>query len=143
MDKIYKMGTLFVATLRAIYLIHHHSHWITKGNNFYGNHLLFQRLYEKAEENTDEAAEKMVGLFGTECLDYSIHNELLTKVMAKYTQEDPIEKGLAIENDFIKLAKAAYNHFEQEGQLSLGLDDLIMSIVNDRETAIYLLNQAK
>ena len=49
--------------------------------------------------------------------------------------------SLTIEKDFIKLSQDAYKAFELEEKMTLGLDDLILSIANNREEAIYHLQQ--
>jgi DNA-binding ferritin-like protein len=143
MDKCLKTAALFVATLKAIALIHQHNHWTNKGIVFYGNHLMFEKLYNSAQEDLDEAAEKFVGLFGTECLDYQTQTVLLSKILSKYTglAGKPVEHSLTIEKDFIKFCDDAYRCFEDEGKLTLGLDDMIMSIANNREEAAYHLQQ--
>lgn len=144
MDKCCKVAALYVATLKSIALIHQNNHWTTKGVAFYGEHLLFQRLYESALENLDLAAEKFIGLFGNDCLSYDLQIELLTKVLSKYKnlEGSPIPMSLAAEKDFIKFSKDAYNCFEAEERLTLGLDDMIMSIASQREESIYLLQQS-
>jgi hypothetical protein len=50
---------------------------------------------------------------------------------------------LAIEKDFIKFSKAAYECFERENTMTLGLDDFIMATSSEREEAMYLLTRAQ
>jgi DNA-binding ferritin-like protein len=144
MDKCSKTAALYISSLKAMVLIHQHSHWTTKGKPFYGDHLLFERIYKSAVDNLDLAAEKFVGLFGDECLDYVLQADFLNKVLLKYKglKSKPHIRSLAIEKDFLKLSKDAYNCFEEEGTLTLGLDDMLMSIASDREGSVYLLQQA-
>lgn len=143
MDRCCKVAGLYLATLKAIYLVHQHSHWTTKGTSFYGNHLLFQRLYEAAQGSADMAAEKFLGLFGEDGVDFQYQNGLLSKVLAKFDKlsADPAEMSLAAEKEFIKLSKDSYDAFDDEGALSLGLDDMLMSIASKSEEAVYLLQQ--
>ncbi len=143
MDKCCKVAAVYIASLKAISLIHQHNHWTTKGNDFYGDHLLFGRLYDSALENLDSAAEKFMGLFGQECLDYSLQAELLNKVLLKYDKlkGSPAELSLGVEKDFIKFSQDSYKCFEDEGKMTLGLDDMIMSIASKREESVYLLQQ--
>ncbi len=143
MDKCTQVAALYVATLKAMTLIHQHSHWTTHGLAFYGDHLLFMRIYESAQEDLDLAAEKFMGLFGDDTLDYDLQTDLLHKVLLKYKnlEGSPVEMSLSLERDFVKFSKEAYDCFEREGKLSLGLDDMIMAIASKREEAIYLLQQ--
>ena len=73
-----------------------------------------------------------------------MHAELLNKVLLKFKnlEGSPLEMSLAIENEFLAFSKSAYDCFEKEGNMTLGLDDLIMSIASNRETSVYLLKQA-
>ncbi len=144
MERIYKLANLYSASLRAIYLIHQFSHWTTKGLGFYGDHLLFERLYKSAADNADLAAEKFIGLFGEDAMDYALQQEYIAKMLTKY-QDHAMEKlmlGLSVEKDFLAFSEQVYAEMEKEGSLSLGLDDMLMSIASDREGACYLLQQA-
>lgn len=143
MDKNSTTASLYIATLKAMALVHQHNHWTTQGKNFYGDHLLFERLYKSALENLDLAAEKFIGLFGDECIKYDVQTELLNKVLVKYKnlEGSPAEMSLSIEKDFLKFSKDAYDGFDAEGTLTLGLDDMIMAIASQREESVYLLQQ--
>jgi len=143
MDKSCKIAALYVASLKAMAIIHQNNHWTTKGDAFYGDHLLFERLYKSTLEDLDTAAEKFIGLFGEECLDYQLQADMLNKVLLKYKKlvGSPGEMSLAIEQDFLKFSKQAYSCFEDEGTLTLGLDDAVMSIASSREESVYLLKQ--
>jgi DNA-binding ferritin-like protein len=143
MDKCCKIAGLYVATLKALALIHQHNHWTTKGDAFYGDHLLFERLYNATLETLDLAAEKFIGLFGDQAISYDLQADLLHKVLLKYKnlEGSPVQLSLAAEKDFIKFSQVAYNGFEDEDKLTLGLDDMLMSIASKHEEAVYLLQQ--
>jgi DNA-binding ferritin-like protein len=143
MDKCEKIAALYVATLKSLALIHQNGHFTTKGKFFYGEHLLFERIYNSALENLDLAAEKFMGLLDDQWLDYELQIQFLTKVLLKYKnlEGSPVEMSLAAEKDFLKLSKEVYNTFEKEGKLTLGTDDAIMAIASKREEAVYLLQQ--
>jgi DNA-binding ferritin-like protein len=144
MDKCNKVGALYVASLKALALIHQHNHWTTKGVAFYGDHLLFERLYNDTLKLLDLAAEKFVGLLGDKVLAYDTQSELLHKVLSKYSnlEGSPAQMSLEAVRDFIKFSKDAYNCFEEEGELTLGLDDMIMEIASKNEEFVYLLQQS-
>jgi DNA-binding ferritin-like protein len=143
MEKVHQLANLYVATLRAIYLVEQHCHWTSKGDTFYGNHLLLERLYKNLVDESDQAAEKMIGLFGKKGVDYKEQCALIHKIVEKYADlaEDPIKQALAIEKDFLKLSDTLFNEFEKMGVLSIGLDDLIMAIASKHEEHTYLLGQ--
>ena len=144
MEKSLKIAALFVASLKAIVLIHQHNHWTSKGDVYYENHLMFERLYNSANEDLDAAAEKFMGLFGEEYLNFELQTKLLGQVLSKYNKlaGQTVAQSLAIEKDFIKFCQDAYDAFEGEGTLSLGLDDMIMNIASNREGAVYHLQQS-
>ena len=143
MDKYIKIAALYIAALKAMALVHQHNHWTTKGSEFYGSHLLFERLYKSTLENLDLAAEKFMGVFGDKCLDYDLQTSLLSRVLSKYSnlEGSPARMSLAVEKDFITFSKLAYNTFEDEGRLTLGIDDMLMAISSQREESVYLLQQ--
>ena len=142
-EKTCKIGALYIATLKGIALINQNSHWLSRGEAFYGKHLLFERIYNSALKDLDLAAEKFVGLFGDQCLNYDLQTDLLHKVLLKYKnlEEIPVEVALKVEKDFLKFSQEAYNTFEDEGVLTLGLDDALCAISNKREESVYLLQQ--
>ena len=140
-----KIAALYIATLKAISLIHQHNHWVTSGNNFYSQHLLFKRLYEQTLENLDSAAEKFIGLWGDECLEYQLQYDLLNRVLANYkdVSSEPVELSLSIEKDFLKFSGEFNLMLEKESKLTLGLDDMLSAIAGKSEESVYLLNQLK
>ncbi len=142
MNRIEDLANMYVAYLRAIYLTHQNSHWITKGQAFYGDHLLFDRIYKSSAQNADSAAERMIGLFGSDALDPQLQLQFIHKILEKSNGDDPMETSMKIEKQFLQFSQAFYNTMKKEGKLSLGLDDLVMSIASNREEAVYLLGQA-
>lgn len=145
MEKVWVIANMYVASLRAIYLIHQQCHWVTNGGTFYSDHLLFERLYKSAQEHADLAAEKFIGLFGDEALDFSLQKEYLNKLLSKYGDYNGqrlAELALTIEKDFLAYSKQIYDMLKEQGKMTLGLDDMIMSIASGREEACYLLQQS-
>lgn len=146
MEKVWKIANLYVATLRAIYMIHQYNHWTCKGTSFYEHHLLFERLYKSAQEDADKAAEKFIGVFGGAGVDFAIQTDLISQILKRYEDFDgqPLKMSLLIEKEFLKFTEEAYDVYEAEGRdvLTPGVDDMIMSIASNREEACYLLQQA-
>ena len=138
-----KAAAMYIAMLKAMTIIHQHGHWTAKGKQFYGEHLLFERIYKSAQENLDSAVEKFIGLLGVNVLQFTQQTELLNKVLSEFDDENSVERSLKAEKEFIKFSKDIYKIFEENESLTLGLDDMIMSISSDREEACYLLQQSK
>jgi len=133
--------TMFVGFIRALYQIHQDAHWKVMGNNFYGNHLLFQRLYEAAQVSADEAAEKTIGLFG----ELPDTNKLIKEISDKFNPDNfdgnIITASLKAEQTFLALAETIYDRIKKLEAMTLGLDDLIMAIASRHEVHVYLLKR--
>ena len=57
------------AGLRAAHHLYFTLHWQAKGQPFYGDHLMFKRLYEGVEGDIDDLAEVIAGHYGADKLD--------------------------------------------------------------------------
>lgn len=131
-----------LAALRAQYMMYQTAHWQTKGPAYYGNHLLFQRLYESVGGEIDAVAEKLVGYTGVTSVELPAQLILIQKYCSRWCQiENLHERGLQSEKDMQKLFKVTYDTLKAKGSLPLGLDDFLMATANSHETNAYLLQQ--
>lgn len=138
-----KALTDILTVLRLQYLSYQNSHWTTKGTNFYGNHLLFQRLYESVESEIDTFGERIVGHVGPEALALCAQLNDMHQLCEEWCKEsDYAKRGLASEMLLQKVLKEKYEALKESGELTLGLDDLIMATASNHESNIYLLKQA-
>ena len=132
-----------LAMLRAGYMTYRTGHWQTEGTGYYGKHLLLQRIYEDAEKHVDMVAERTVGMWGPGAVDQRQQSKMVQRFMAQFAEiEDPIEQALEAARSIRDKLQATYDVLEDTGDLNLGTDDLLMSIANDKEEHIYLLQQA-
>ncbi len=130
-----------IALLRAVQIIHHTAHWQTAGASFYGDHLLFERLYSSIGEEFDGLAEKAVAYGGPGCVDAAAQVGMIAELVATIGGTDLVRKSLAAEQavqDEIEECRAA---LEAAGELPLGLDNFLQGLADSHETAIYLLQQ--
>jgi DNA-binding ferritin-like protein len=131
-----------LAMLRALQWNHLTSHWQSRGDSSYGDHLLFERLYNKVVEETDGLAEKLVGTFGVAAVDAREQAKLMAFTLHKMGDIGcPFERGLHFERALQVNLKDCLDAMEDIGQLSLGMDDFLRTMANDHETHIYLLQQ--
>lgn len=138
-----KALTDILTILRLQYLSYQNSHWTTKGTNFYGNHLLFQRLYESVQSEVDSFGERVVGLVGPEALHLCSQISTMHELCEEWCKEDNLaQRGLDSEMFLQKVLKEKYDALKESGELTLGLDDLIMATASNHESNIYLLKQA-
>jgi DNA-binding ferritin-like protein len=129
--------------LRAQYLSYQTSHWMVKGGSFYGNHLLFQRLYKSVEGQVDSLAEKIVGYLGSEAVALNHQAQHIAEYCRRWSGIDCNHKrGLQSEADLQQALRRAYDGIKQVQAMSLGLDDWIMATANAHEENEYLLQQA-
>ena len=132
-EEVCSLLSSYVATLRALYLLHQNHHWEAED---YQHHLLFQRLYDSVQASADAAAERVVGLCG------KLNDVDMYKLVESFEGDEFVESSLAAEEEFQKLAKTIYAKIKEKNVLTLGLDDLIMSQASDGEERIYLLKQS-
>lgn len=131
-----------LALLRAIHWSHWTSHWQVKGSPFYGDHLLFQRLYEDIVEDIDTLAEKIVSYYGSEAVN-SIAQINMTKTFLELLPKKgrPIQNGIVLERMLQKVLAQSYDMLKNSDDLTLGLDDYLMALANKHETNVYLIEQ--
>jgi DNA-binding ferritin-like protein len=131
-----------LAYLRAMYLSYQTSHWQTKGPAYYGNHLLFQRLYESVQGEIDALAEKIVGYVGPAGVNLDGQVGLVNDIASGLAATvDHHVRGLESEVAFQRHVKAAYDAIKAAGVMTLGLDDFLMATASAHETNQYLLQQ--
>ena len=132
---------MLLSGLRAAHFAHWTTHWQVKGQSFYGDHLLMERLYTGIVEEIDTLAEKIVGIYGSEAVEpVSQMDQMSTYIRGLVSLEkDPVHRAYLVEKGLQELFIYIYNKLK--GNMSLGLDDFIMATANDHETNVYLLNQ--
>lgn len=132
-----------LATLRAQYLSYQTSHWQVVGGSFYGNHLLFERLYKSVQDQVDQLAEKIVGYVGIEGISLLPQVQDIFRCTARWSKIGCHHKrGLASEAELQDKIKAAYDAIKNVSAMTLGLDDWLMATANAHESNTYLLQQA-
>jgi len=141
-DVVVKHLAHLLAYMRAMYLSYQTSHWQTKGPTYYGNHLLFQRLYESVQGEIDALAEKLVGYVGPAGVELAGQSELVTVIARGFASvPDHHRRGLEAEAKFQNHVKSAYDAIKACGMMTLGLDDWLMATASAHETNAYLLQQ--
>lgn len=131
-----------LATLRAVHFIHWTGHWQVKGNPYYGDHLLLQRLYEGLDNEIDTLAEKLVAMFGVEIVNPAQQSVRMNQIIQSLsTIQNPIMRSLNAEKKLMRLLEHTFKNLEKQNSLSLGMNDFIAATANAHETYIYLLQQ--
>jgi len=131
-----------LAMLRAQHQNYWTSHWQVQGESFYGDHLLFERMYEAVVGEIDTLAEKLVVLLGSEAVNGPEQLELQTYYVTEWAKEpDPIRRGLHSEEVLQEQIKTTREMLDTTGALTLGMDDYLSATAGAHETNLYLLGQ--
>jgi DNA-binding ferritin-like protein len=138
----------YLALMKALQNYYQHAHWISKGEPYYGDHLLFERLYGTLGSQIDVLAEKMVGVGGDHFVCVKTVMGMTSKILSHVPEMDQhtlgyemVQVSLKLEKMFLSYTKNLYNKMKEDGSLTLGFDDMLMSLYNDHEGNIYLLGQ--
>jgi DNA-binding ferritin-like protein len=130
-----------VALLRAVQLLHHTAHWQTAGATFYGDHLMFERLYSGMTEEYDGLAEKAVYLAGVAVVDAVVQVQLIADFVDNFVEADRVSRALAAEMMLQEEIEECRATLGEAGELPIGLDNFLQGIADSHETACYLLKQ--
>lgn len=144
----YPQLSVLLVHLKFLAAIHQNHHWTTKGDPFYGDHQLFQRLYEGVTGEVDSVAEKVIGLGSVANVDLPLQTSQLLKLVQGHgmtsTIPQPSElarRSYLAEMNFLKVAAHLVEHMRECGTLTRGLDNLIAGIEDSHEGHVYLLKQ--
>ena len=138
-----------LAQLRALHCIHHTHHWQALGDSFYGDHLLFGRLYEAIAAEIDTVGEKVIGLSCVENVNLIIQINQITQFVLCVTQDrnaipdknDLVKRSMMCELDFLNNCAMAKQMLDAAGMLTGGVSNMIESIEDVHEGHVYLLKQ--
>ena len=121
-------------------LMHHHAHLTAKGD--YSDHLLLGEIYESYVDHFDDFEEKGIITYGEELV--AVEGIMKMQMMC-YKEQTPgqnaIQNALAMEKHILAELTELYKELDDSEEMSLGLDDLIMSTCSGIERNIYLLTQ--
>lgn len=140
-----KLGTVLAATYGLI-LVAQTSHWAAKGNNFYQNHLLFQKVYEVMNELVDSIGERAVGLSRNgEIVEPCrlMKNACLLAAESKTAHEDLNLKVYLAICSYKKIVMKAYKEMRADGIMTPGLENLLQDVLDKVEQLEYLLGRVQ
>ena len=140
--------SVLLVHLKFLAAIHQNHHWITKGDPFYGDHLLFSRLYETTSVDIDSLAEKSIGLGCTSNVDIVMQHKQLCRLIQGYgmtsTIPQPTElakRSYLAEMNFLKAVDHLVENMKTCSTLTRGLDNLLAGLEDKHEGHVYLLKQ--
>ena len=103
------------------------------------------RVYNTLIEEIDTLAEKIVGTYGASAVNAVEQAQLMANhllpLSEAHAMDNPIRRALLIEEGLQVVFKNTYDMLKDQGGLTLGMDDFIMSMANTHESNLYLLRQ--
>jgi DNA-binding ferritin-like protein len=134
----------FLAVTEALQMLAHSHHWQTKGENFYGDHLLYQRLYQDVQAEIDLVGEKLIGVSQDVGLtNYFKRVKAMEMFLKTVTHSD--QPYIVVTHDaelaYVRMGGELMDQLEQAGLLTRGLEQMLGNILDKHEEHIYLLEQ--
>jgi DNA-binding ferritin-like protein len=134
----------FLAVTEALQMLAHSHHWQTKGENFYGDHLLYQRLYQDVQAEIDLVGEKLIGVSQDVGLtNYFKRVKAMEMFLKAVTHSD--QPYIVVTHDaelaYVRMGGELMDQLEQAGLLTRGLEQMLGNILDKHEEHIYLLEQ--
>lgn len=148
-DSKYAELGVFIDLLRALSMMHHTHHWQTHGPQFYGDHLLYQRLYELADGHIDLVGEKAVGLGSSDLVLPKHSLENMRRYIEAIDDSDILDapalkmakRSLLAEKSFITAGERMMDQLKSKGLLTRGVEQMLGTILDEHEGVVYLLKQ--
>lgn len=136
------MWTELIAKLRTLALYYQTAHWSVKGSLFYGDHLLFDRLYNAVNEEIDGLAERAVGTDGIQAVNLPEVLTLISKAAESLNYEAAqnsayFQSALGLEQNLLEFLESA----DKKEDLSMGTRNLLEGVADKHEANVYLLKQ--
>jgi DNA-binding ferritin-like protein len=143
-----ELSVLLVAA-RAITMLHQTHHWVSRGDSFFGDHLLFDRLYNETLSDIDTIAERVVGLGGNDLVNPSTQANQVCKLICEVFStgmgiprpQELMQRSLNAEEQYLKFINMCKSSLEMNGCLTYGTDNLLAGVADKCESRQYLLKQ--
>lgn len=135
-----------IARLSAQRMGYHHAHVNARGEQFYADHQLLQRLYKgdgtvDPVEDIDQLMEHLAALVPGRLLDPAAMGELMNRYLDHYRRRAP-EEAMRVALGLEREISAHVDRLIQSNpDLSGGLANTLQQIADHRQVAIYLLQQ--
>lgn len=141
-DEEYKELSILLGFLRSLGMIHHSHHWQTLGDSYFGDHLLYERLYKTIEGEVDVLGEKVVGVGSPALTNYFRQLLHMKTFMKAINQGDPlITESFRAEILFVLCGELIVKLLERSGLLTTGIEQAVGNILDKHEGHIYFLKQ--
>lgn len=142
--------SVLVSSLKALASIHQSHHWQASGDTSYGDHLLYERLYNGVLGQIDSIAEKAVAFGGEDLVcPQKLEVQTMDFVSAVCACNSNLvsaggrlaAQSLEAEKHFTNLLGMVIDSLKAKGQLTHGISNLLEGVADAHETNCYLLGQ--
>ncbi len=140
--------SVILVHLQYLAMLHQTHHWVARGDSFYGDHQLFQLLYQRTIEDIDDVAEKAVGYGNEQNVSLAQQLSQLSRLSrcSGSSQTIPQSSGLAhasleAECSFLRVLKSMRESLRSQYVLTDGMDNLLPQIADRHEKHVYLLRR--
>jgi DNA-binding ferritin-like protein len=138
-----------LTVLKSASWMHQTHHWQTRGQSYYGDHLLFDRLYNDSVPFLDQVAERTIGLGSPSLVDPVIQAKHLAWCISNCYEGTKADEGpngmvqlsLQMEQSVLEAIKVVLKELSGAGVLSDGTENLLQGIADKHEEFVYLLKQ--
>lgn len=144
----YGQLSVVLVYLKFLYEVHQNHHWVCMGDPFYGDHLLFSKLYEGVLGEIDMVAEKAIGLSCTANVDLNLVSSQRHKLICNYGMattipqtSDLARRSLVAELNFLKVIDHVLCCLRECGLATNGVENMLQDIADKHEGHCYLLKQ--
>ena len=130
--------TSLIPILMAMKNYYQNLHWKSHGENFYSDHKMFQKIYESLEAPLDTWAEKLIVIYGDKCIDPVRSSEGVVEWLKRWSMSENISQP---EIDMQSVVNEIFAVMKKAGTLTMGANDFLMSLCNDRDRYLNWLKQ--
>lgn len=149
MSQPYAELSVLLSWLRALQTVHQSNHWQSSADPFYGDHKLYDRIYEGVTADIDRVAEKAVGMGTADLVSPCIVMHQANAILAAYYLSRPgipqpndlAVRSLHMERTFIGVITEMAECLATRHLLTKGVDNMLAELADRHEGNVYLLKQ--
>lgn len=138
-----------LAMMRGENFVHLSHHWQSKGPTSYGDHLMFERIYNDLLKLIDKVAERAVGLGSPVLVDPVVQSNhqlafvhgLYRMAPASMSPDACVLLSLIAVYNVLVHVPIVRSKLSEAGQLTPGVDNLLQEVADHHEEFGYLLKQ--
>lgn len=137
-----ELGVL-LALHRAVASLHQTHHWQAKGQLFYQDHLLFERLYSTVNGLIDGLAEKAVGMGSIYLVGAQTQSQQMDALIEYFCSQslDSLSVSNHAEETCCALIELSLQNLESKNELTDGIENMLQGFCDTHEGLRYLLKQ--